>query len=199
MQPGLGSGAAEQGGHPGLERQGHLPAVGAALPSGTCADTVGPTLPSGTRAHPVGSTPAALLGPPPVPTLLQELQLHLSSAGTQDARLLRGQRRPCCSESGCPRALLIPATADVRRVPRVPSAALIRTTELCSGARIFVRPLRLSLSHPLPRPLWAQSSVSAPPSRLHPRLVSPSLVLPLPLRSPSPAVCFPPFLSQVTR
>lgn len=120
----------------------------------------------------------------------------LSSAGTQDAQLLREQRSPCCSESRCPRALLIPAAADVRRVPRVPSAALIRITERRSGARIFVRPLRLS--HPLPCPLLAQSSVSAPPSRLHPRLVSPSLVLPLPLLSPSPAVCFPPFLSQVT-
>lgn len=140
---------------------------------------------------------AALLGPL-VSTLLHELQPHLSSAGTQDAQLLWGQRSPCCSESRCPRALLIPAAADVRRVPRVLSAALIRTTESCSGARIFVRPLRLSLSHPLPCPLLAQSSVSAPPSRLHPRLVSPSLVLPLPLLSPSPAVCFPPFLSQVT-
>lgn len=198
MQPGLGSGAAEQGGHPGLERQGHLPAVGAALPSGTCADTVGPTLPSGTRAHPVGSTPAALLGPPssdttsgaPAPLVQRRDTRRTAPTGTAPTLLLRVR---------CPRALLIPATADVRRVPRVPSAALIRTTELCSGARIFVRPLRLSLSHPLPRPLWAQSSVSAPPSRLHPRLVSPSLVLPLPLLSPSPAVCFPPFLSQVTR
>lgn len=96
VQPGLGSGAAEQRGHPGLERQEHLPAVGAALPSGTCADTVGPTLPSGTRAHPVGSTPAALLGPPssdttsaPAPLVQRRDTGRTAPTGTAPTLLLR--------------------------------------------------------------------------------------------------------------